>query len=493
MYESNFKTGVKRVSVIGFDAKNLEHYLRKLAMNDNRVIQSVLRAWKAHPKVKQMCTLPLHMAMMIAIAKRDIHHSIQTRTQIYTAFMNATIKHYHEFHLDWNSISLRNCILSSSRSEDSGLCAAFKVLHSVAFQMVFNGKNTFPEYYDIKASIRSLGFVDIIKEDTSWTWGPDQVRYVFSHPTFLEFFAALHLTTLSGEKQSYYIALYADGWSLIYLNELWSFFFGLIGDFNSLDTLSISDLLSQIRVRYTHKISGSSVCDYELEMQFFKFVQEMRWTGEALGNLLSSAKVVVNSSLCMEYTDDVMNENDFIIDMLKNGNIHRFRLSTRIHRNESTFSYWISVTFENQTNTLDEEYSKLMLYFSGNDNHNTIFPSVTSLSIRTWRMSENLRKFICNITNDSINMASLGIEIISEPAAKLDMQRKSLLKLIMDLNPIEELTLSMDCCLLSAVLGEQGRYVNAKHLHLELSKCHFVDDISFYLYMAKETWNQYWE
>ena len=280
-------------------------------MNDSRVTQSILTAWKAHPKVQQMCTLPLHMAMIIAISKRDGDHSIQTRTQVYTAFMNATIKHYHEFHSDWNSVSLRNCILSNNPEDPTGLCAAFKTLHNVAFQMVFNGRNTFPEYHDVKLNIRNLGFVDIIKEDT--IWDPDQVRYVFSHPTFLEFFAALHLTSLSREEQKYYVALYGKGWSFSY-SDFWNFFFGLIGDFYLvLNFSSVSDLLHHSRVRYTRKAS-SGVCDYELEMQFFKFLREI---GEALCKLLLSDNIVVNSSLCMEYTDDVMNENDFIIDMLK--------------------------------------------------------------------------------------------------------------------------------------------------------------------------------
>ena len=149
------------------------------------------------------------------------------------------------------------------------------------------------------------------------------------------------------------------------------------------------------------------------------------------------------------------------------------------------------MSLENQTNTLDEEYSKLMLYLSGNDTKSVTLPSVTSLRVRSWRMSDNLQIFIHSIMNVCINMESLYIDIISEPTYEVDRQRNSLLKLMMNLNPIEELTLSMDCCLLSAVLGEQGKYVNAKYLHLELSKCHFVNDS--YLHMAREMWHQYRE
>ena len=65
-------------------------------------------------------------------------------------------------------------------------------------------------------------------------------------------------------------------------------------------------------------------------------------------------------------------------------------------------------------------------------------------------------------------MVSLYIEDTLETITEsdIDAQRNSLLKLIMVLNPIEELTLSMDCSLLSVLLGDQGRYVNAKNVHL---------------------------
>ena len=217
VYESGIiLSGIKNVSVIGFDAMNLEHYLCQLSMNDSRVIQSVLKIWKMHPNVREMCTLPLHMAMIIAINKRGSDHSIQTRTQIYIAFMNATIKHYHKFHPDWNSISLGHCILSNSTFGDSGLCAAFKILHNVAFEMHFEHRNTFPEYRDVNADIRKLGFVDIIKADNIH----DEVRYIFSHHTFLEFFAALHLTTLPQEKQDHYMESYVCKHKL---SQVWDF------------------------------------------------------------------------------------------------------------------------------------------------------------------------------------------------------------------------------------------------------------------------------
>ena len=147
--------------------------------------------------------------MIIAIVKYDSKQTIQTMTQIYIAFMDATILYYKESLPKWNTISLRQCILNrgpmKGHVHTGDLCDAFQTLHNVAFEMIFKHKSKFPDYIEIQNNIRNLGFVSIDKEYDNWE--PDQIRYTFRHPTFLEFFAALHLTTLTHDKQIDYITL----------------------------------------------------------------------------------------------------------------------------------------------------------------------------------------------------------------------------------------------------------------------------------------------
>lgn len=100
--------------IIGYRLYNLDSYLEKLSKN-NTVTDRVKKFWKTK-QVKEMCQLPLHMAMIVFIAQSTHASSIQTKTQIYTAVVNCTIRHYmhkysHSGHY-WNTGSLRHCIFN---------------------------------------------------------------------------------------------------------------------------------------------------------------------------------------------------------------------------------------------------------------------------------------------------------------------------------------------------------------------------------------------
>ena len=50
--------------IIGFPFIQLESYLLKLS-NDSRLTGSVKDLWRSNRKIKEMCMLPLHMAMIL--------------------------------------------------------------------------------------------------------------------------------------------------------------------------------------------------------------------------------------------------------------------------------------------------------------------------------------------------------------------------------------------------------------------------------------------
>ena len=188
----------EHVQILGFDSTHLEEYLRTLS-TDEAVTNSISGLWESNENVKEMCGLPLNMVMLIFIAKHGGKLDVRTKTEIYLSFVDTIIKHFDDHHPQWNTVSLRECMSNMAATPEDDLCVAFKHLHFVAFKMQFDHEDEFPDYLKINENINKLGFVNITKIKSV----QDKVKYTFFHPTFLEFFAAIHALTLTQEQRLY--------------------------------------------------------------------------------------------------------------------------------------------------------------------------------------------------------------------------------------------------------------------------------------------------
>lgn len=198
--DSDLKKTNASVDILGFQPNQLDSHLEILATNKT-VKKTVNKLWE-DKQVKELCKLPLHMAMILFIAQSKEASSIKTKTQIYTAFMNATIKHYKHEHLRWDTVSLRQCVLNIPyQGNDEDLCTAFKVMHSMAFNMVFEPLLPIYVRSTLLEKMKDLGFVSTTSENSL----TDDIKVSFSHPTFTEFFAALHLITLPQNDQLFHV------------------------------------------------------------------------------------------------------------------------------------------------------------------------------------------------------------------------------------------------------------------------------------------------
>ena len=198
-----------------------------------------------------------------------------------------------------------------------------------------------------------------------------------------------------------------------------------------------------------------------------------------------------------------MDENDYIrlIDILKSANIHRFKLLSRIYKSISVIP----------KNILDGEYSNLILLTFCLDSNFTskcmALPSVTYFNIIVFlRFTENYKEIYLqrisdcstNMTSvDSTNMTSVDIEVTLESTIikfEVDLQRDLASNVLAHLNPIEKFTLSMDCCLQSAVFDENDKdvFIDSEQCHLKLSKCYSTRIMEVNT-MAEKVWNQYGE
>ena len=365
---------VKQVSLTGFDINNLELYLDKHC-DDSTARNTILKLWASYPNFREMCTLPLHFAMIIDMGTRlENEPIIYKQSQLYTAFMNATLKHYSKNFLpNFNTIHLNHCIMNVISTRDRMyICEAFRELHRVAFQMTLQNVSTFPdEFPEIREAIDKFGFVSIEKED-DLIGNQDHVRYAFSHPTFCEYFAALHLMTLPQEQQSELIA------EFVHLKEsdiddefFWAVFFGLLDDF-IICPLPDCKLLRQFISKDSKYvfIDFSKVCDLTVATRFLVLLLNAGgYPDKAFIEQLELLGIISESSLCMMQT---FADRYFIADIVKFSNIHMFQ-------------FWLMdsavlITLKNDTCSLDEEYLRLMSLLVREEVQWTTFPSVISWS-----------------------------------------------------------------------------------------------------------------
>ena len=207
------------------------------------------------------------------------------------------------------------CILNLSDSHENKFCYSitFTELHRIAYEMIFNGTDTFPDHKKVNSDINKLGFVSI----TEVASNGNQVRYTFHHPTFLEFFAAIHLLDLNQEElEQLYLYIKEHQQGMVYQrNSPWLFYFGLMGAHYRDD--DVSAILRQLSVY------GRTRYPYCYDEQIFEYVQEIGWTSEKLNWLLDSAGIIVNSTL---FVDLKYSNLEYVID---HAIIHLLRLETQ--------------------------------------------------------------------------------------------------------------------------------------------------------------------
>ena len=133
----------ERFELTGFSIENLPPIVRNFSSN-HTLADSLLELWERNIKVKELCKLPLHMIMIIYIHTYEDEVNIQTTTQVYSSFMNVTIKRYKGRHPNWNTESLWQCIRDSDQVDDL-ICIVFRTLHHVAFNMLMKDSNLFPK------------------------------------------------------------------------------------------------------------------------------------------------------------------------------------------------------------------------------------------------------------------------------------------------------------------------------------------------------------
>ena len=121
-------------------------------------------------------------------------------------------------------------------------------------------------------------------------------------------------------------------------------------------------------------------CDFEIEARSLQVLQEIGRTGQALDDLLQSAEIVVDSSLCVSQT---LADKELIMNILDSTTIDKLQFTIAICTSDGLHN--LSFTLENHTHSLADEYFHLIEHLSGYGRAAewTTFPSVVALSANT--------------------------------------------------------------------------------------------------------------
>ena len=360
-YVTKKSDSIEYVEVLGYKDEDLEKHLNTLC-KDEEVRESMLTLWKEQPTVREMCLLPLHLAMVIDLVKYNtkstkdletkLHGNelkIQTRTDIYLSSMNQKLEHFEYF-------SVKQCIVEKQSGLDP-LCKNLNKLLKVAFDMVFTGRNTFDYDPNIQNSLANIGLITFTKLDIK-VMGRTQVLYIFTHPTYREFLAAIYMATLPLDEQLAYITMYGKD---VAFSNVWLFYFGLPYEYGYETDIPV--LLKRYSAHYSHRLPAAGICDFEFESRFLAVVREIYRADrnpqhKGFITLLKQAGIVVNSSLCLQHSSsyEIKDKKFFERLFLQ---VSKFQFSVDIN---GSMMEVITFTLEDQSHTyyLEKEYHQLV-------------------------------------------------------------------------------------------------------------------------------------
>ena len=415
--EKHFEGSIK---LLGFPITQLSEYLQYVT-NDTEVIASIEALWKKNMKMKELCTLPMHFSMILLLAQHGGSEALTleiTATKIYTSFMNATIVHYSdEYYDEWTTQSLWQCVMINTAHDD--LCSAFMTLHEAAFKMIFEGVNFFPKMPRTLKTIRKLGFVNAIpvprqKSKKHFQIESEKVRFEFSHQTFQEFFAAVHLTTLPMNEQLAFISVKKQeilGFSTI-SSMVAQFYFGLIGDIFCDDVQAASPILAELVLNPHHELSNLlgkqesfDVCNAMLDIDRLHVLKEIGWPGIAYRGGIESA-LIDNSALCVPFFLKMANADELLNSLFQDEWNLTFVLYDAACT--STFEGW-NHTSQSFTEFVSNLWPCMAGILSPKDSvcHKQIFPTVSSLRLYFYDMKTSI---FLNLVQAFPDLKSLNVK-----------------------------------------------------------------------------------
>ena len=196
----------QHIEVLGFTKKQIKEYINKNVGEEK--IRSGLNSYlEKHPQIRSGMYIPLNSAIVVAVYKESIENDRQnlpnTITELYSCCIEILIRRHlkrntglqggNEMNLP--AINLR--VPSDVHRNFVRMChLAFSgIVKATEVKLIFS-ESELPEHFD------NLGFMDSVTD--LYVTGETVSSHNFLHLTFQEFFAAVHISTMSKERQLQY-------------------------------------------------------------------------------------------------------------------------------------------------------------------------------------------------------------------------------------------------------------------------------------------------
>ena len=246
----------KLIEVFGFTREQTHEYIDSFPFShslctgglDIETYRTNLNSYlKPHPRVLDMCYLPVNSAIICFLYEKEPKNMPQTQTKIYENFIRLIV--LRQLIRSDRSIQLNS--LEELRGENAQY---FKKLCQLAFKMTTNSQQVISQgTADLHDT--SLGIVTI---DITARLNGFQNSYAFLHLTLQEFLAAYHISRVPLNEQMTIINIYSRS---ICMLTVWKFYFGLVNFDNEL--VMAKNIFVNVPIRYRNHTLFQFQCAYE--------------------------------------------------------------------------------------------------------------------------------------------------------------------------------------------------------------------------------------
>ena len=225
------------VEIIGFMPTQIEEYITDYYESQQHLAKKLLAYIDTHPNVKDMCYLPLHLAMIVFLNKVSRSQNLpETESEIYHRFVSHSVIRYvvkekrdEDDDVYIEKFSDMKKFLSDEEYELFQTISCLALYAKIQSRIIFSVQDIedhFPTKFTHEQlknlEKNGLGIVSSYRMYSDF----GQKRFLsFQHLTFQEFLGAYYLSTLDVDHQKMMLERHGNNLSM---REVWKFFFGII-------------------------------------------------------------------------------------------------------------------------------------------------------------------------------------------------------------------------------------------------------------------------